>query len=306
MNLDRPKALSAHLVRLSETHTPLESWAPMNRETKIADGLDRHAFDRARGVFRLRVNRLPDTAVHALAAEVMARLERRAPMQPESLPHRDDIAALCDALLSPDEERGAEMVLQARLDGMSVDMIYLGFLAGAARELGVRWDEDRASSAQMTIAAGRIYAIMRGLRKSFVEDQYLCPAQQRALFASVPGEIHTLGVTMAADFFRRHGWHVDLRVGMSHHDLIRAVEPETYPVIGLSAGSERMVFPMARLIVALRISNPTAWIMVSGKITDLVPDIMTLVDADGVANDAEAALDQMQAHVAPVLAVAHH
>jgi len=200
------------------------------------------------------------------------------------------------------------MVLQARLDGMSVDMIYLGYLAGAARELGVRWDEDRATSAQMTVAAGRIYAIMRGLRQSFVEDQFLRPVQHVALFASVPGEIHTLGVTMAADYFRRRGWQVDLRTGLSHHDLISAVEPETYPVIGLSAGSERMVFPMARLIVALRIRNPTAWIMVSGKITDLVADIMTLVDADGVAGDAETALAQMQAHMAPVppAAAVHH
>jgi methanogenic corrinoid protein MtbC1 len=282
----------------------------MGRSTKSAEGLDRSAFDQARGVFRRRENRLPETAVHALAAEVMARLERRAPTAAEALPTRLHVSALCDALLAPQEERAADMVLQARLDGMSVDMIYLGLLAGAARELGVRWDEDRASSAQLTIAAGRIYAIMRGLRQSFVEDQFLRPSQQSALFAAVPGEIHTLGVTMAADFFRRRGWVVDLRTGLSHHDLIRVVSPETYPVIGLSAGSERMVFPMARLIVALRISNPTAWIMVSGKITDLVSDIMTLVDADGVANDVDAALEQMQAHMAvaapPRLSVAHH
>ena len=60
-------------------------------------------------------------------------------------------------------------------------------------------------------------------------------------------------------------------------------------MIGLSAGCARMIFPLARLIVALRISNPAAWIMVSGKITDIVPDIVALVDADGAAGDAEAA-----------------
>jgi len=58
-----------------------------------------------------------------------------------------------------------------------------------------------------------------------------------------------------------------------------------------------MVFPLARLIVALRITSPAAWIMVSGKIIDLVPDILTLVDADGVAGDAEAALSQMVNHL---------
>jgi methanogenic corrinoid protein MtbC1 len=269
----------------------------MQRPPSRADALDQEAFHRARGVFRLRDNPLPDTAVHALAAEVVARLERRGPVELDPAPHAEDIDALCDALVSQREEAAAEMVLQARLDGMMIDTVYLGYLAGAARELGRRWDEDRVTSAQMTIAAGRIYAIMRGLRQAFVSDQVLRPVDLRALFVSVPGEIHTLGVTMAADFFRRRGWVIDLRTGMTHHDLIGSVPAEGYPVIGLSAGSARMIFPLARLIVALRISNPAAWIMVSGKITDVVPDIVGLVDADGMAGDAETALEQMRAHV---------
>ena len=109
--------------------------------------------------------------------------------------------------------------------------------------------------------------------------------------------IPQFGVTMAADYFRRRGWVIDLRTGMTHHDLIGSVPAESYPVIGLSAGSARMIFPLARLIVALRISNPASWIMVSGKITDVVPDIVGLVDADGMAGDAETALEQMRAHV---------
>ena len=116
--------------------------------------------------------------------------------------------------------RAADLVLQARLNGMSVDMVYLGFLAGAARRLGERWDEDRTTSAQMTIAAGRIYAIMRGLRQAFTSDHYLTPPQEHALFVSTPGETHTLGVTMAADFFRRRGWQIDLRTGLGHHELL--------------------------------------------------------------------------------------
>jgi len=280
----------------------------MQRPSHRADAIDHEAFHRARGVFRLRDNPLPDTAVHALAAEVVARLERRSPVEIDPAPHAEDIDALCDALVSVREEAAAEMVLQARLDGMAIDVVYLGYLAGAARELGHRWDEDRVSSAQMTIAAGRIYAIMRGLRQAFVTDQVMRPVELRALFGSVPGETHTLGVTMAADYFRRRGWVIDLRTGMTHHDLIASVPAADYSVIGLSAGSARMIFPLARLIVALRISNPAAWIMVSGKITDIVPDIVGLVDADGAAGDAETALEQMRAHVdaAAQLAVARN
>jgi methanogenic corrinoid protein MtbC1 len=193
-------------------------------------------------------------------------------------------------------------VLEARLSGMSIDMVYLGYLAASARRLGERWDEDRTTSAQMTIAAGRMYAIMRGLRQAFASDQYLKTDSPRAMFASTPGETHTLGVTMAADFFRRRGWQIDLRTGLTHHELLSAAETSAYPIIGVSASSERMVFPLARLIVALRITSPSAWIMVSGKIIDLVPEILTMVDADGIAGDAEAALSQMVNHLEPAQA----
>jgi hypothetical protein len=40
--------------------------------------------------------------------------------------------------------------------------------------------------------------------------------------------------------------------------------------------------------------------MVSGKILDLIPEIMTMVDADGAAADAEDALAQMHAHIEPI------
>ncbi len=272
----------------------------MSRRLEEAGGLDLEAFEKARGLFDRRAGALPETAVHALAAEVIARLERRGATSPESLPPSADIEDLCDALLSPREEAAAEIVLQARLRGMSVDMVYLGLLAGAARRLGERWDEDLTTSAEMTIAAGRIYAIMRGLRLAFASDQFLTPAHERALFVSTPGETHTLGVTMAADYFRRRGWQIDLRTGLGHHELLADADRDDYPVIGISASSERSVFPLARLIVAMRIRHPGSWIMVSGKITDLIPEIMTLVDADGTADDAESAMSQMQAHLEPI------
>lgn len=276
----------------------------MSRKPDGNGSLDLEAFARARVLFDQRAGLLPQTAVHALAAEVISRLERRGLAGQEALPPPSQLDELCDALLSPRDEAAAELVLEARLKGMSVDMVYLGLLAGAARRLGERWDEDRTTSAEMTVAAGRIYAIMRGLRQLFATDQVLTAAHEKALFVATPGETHTLGVTMAADYFRRRGWQIDLRTGLGHSDLIAEADREDYPVIGISASSERSVFPLARLIVGLRVRHPGSWIMVSGKITELIPEIMTLVDADGVANDPESALTQMHAHLEPIRAVA--
>ncbi len=208
----------------------------MSGKPHLNGGLDREAFEKARGLFSRRAGVLPETAVHALAAEVITRLERRGVAASEPSPPEAEIEALCDALVSVDDEAAADIVLRARLNGMSVDMVYLGLLAGAARRLGERWDEDRTTSAQMTIAAGRIYAIMRGLRQAFSSDHYLTPPQEHAPCSlSTPGETHTLGVTMAADFFRRRGWQIDLRTGLTHQELLTEADRHTYPIIGLSA-----------------------------------------------------------------------
>ena len=49
----------------------------MPRKPHSDGGLDREAFDKARGLFTKRAGLMPDTAVHALAAEVITRLERK-------------------------------------------------------------------------------------------------------------------------------------------------------------------------------------------------------------------------------------
>ena len=80
----------------------------MPRKPHIDGGLDREAFDKARGLFTKRAGFMPDTAVHALAAEVITRLERRGSAVTEQLPPDADIEALCDALVSARDEAAAE------------------------------------------------------------------------------------------------------------------------------------------------------------------------------------------------------
>ncbi len=261
--------------------------------------IDATAFERAKGIFAAPSSRLPSDAVQALASEVISRLSQRssatgAPRPDPGMEAR--IEALCHALLGDDEREATEIVMEAHAAGASVEVLYLGYLAVAARRLGAWWEDDKISSVEVVIGAGRIYAIMRGLRRLFGPG----PARgqkYRAVFASVPGETHVLGVAMAADLLTMHGWEIDLRAGLDHDTLVHEIGHNRYPIIGLSAGTNRMLFPLARLIVALRMSNPSAWILVSGPITDLVPDVVNLVDADACAHDLTEAEAMMEAFV---------
>lgn len=103
---------------------------------------------------------------------------------------------------------------------------------------------------------------------------------------------------MAADHLRRKGWQIDMKAGLTHDALVKTISTDDYPIIGLSASTPMMIFPLARLIVALRVTNPGAWIMIGGLIVHEEPHIQSLVDADGIVLDIKSAEDQMEAHMA--------
>ncbi len=258
----------------------------------------RDAFTRANvEITTLKAN-LPKEAVRALAQEVVSRLANRATevRGPGAEPDARAIDRLCTALVSEDVEAAARFVSQLRSDGASMETVLLSYLAASARRLGEWWDDDRVSFTDVTIGASRIYAIMRGLRHVLapVQGGVHASAQNHAVFASVPDEIHTLGVTMAADLFRKHGWRIDLKVGLTHDDLVEALRHSECPVIGLSASGPRSLVALARLIVAVRINNPGSLILVSGQIVNDERDRVGFLGADGIAWDVPSALSEMQ------------
>lgn len=272
----------------------------MDSRTRHFDGPGPAPLDRARSLLEERGTHLPQAAVRALAREVIGRLDRCkiAGAKVDAPPSPEQVTQLCEALLGSDNDAAHRLVMAARADGMPIETLHLGLIAEAARMLGTRWENDEASVSQVIIGAGRIYGILRTLREMFVSVRLQRPDRYRAVFASTPGEIHTLGVTMAADHLRRKGWQIDMKAGLSHDALVDTISHEDYPIIGLSASTPMMIFPLARLIVALRVSNPAAWIMVGGLIVQEEPHIQSLVDADGVVSDIHSAEAQMEAHLA--------
>ena len=272
----------------------------MDGRTRHFDGPGPESLTKARSLLEERGAGLPSAAVRALAREVIGRLDRCKQMAAQTIvgPSQNQVSELCDALLSTDNNAGHQLVMAARADGMPIETLHLAYIAEAARMLGTRWENDEASVSQVIIGAGRIYGILRTLRELFVSVRLQRPDRYRAVFASSPGETHTLGVTMAADHLRRKGWQIDMKAGLSHEALVEAISQDDYPVIGLSASTPRMLFPLARLIVALRVTNPGAWIMVGGLIVHEDPHVQSLVDADGVVSDIQSAEAQMEAHLA--------
>lgn len=253
----------------------------------------------AKAVMDRRGVALSPTALRVLAREVILRVSRTgAAVVPQSVrPSGAEIDALCDALLSMDDRAGSDMVLAARLGGMSADHLYHAFIAEAARRLGQRWDRDEATSAEVILAAGRIYTILRELRTVFLAEHLGAPPGSGAVFAAVPGEVHGIGATIAADTLRRKGWEITLLIGHGHSALVEEVAARRPTMVGISVTQSAMTFAVARLIVALRVRCPQVWVLVGGRAVAEDPDLARIVDADAGARSIEEGMALMEAHL---------
>ena len=257
---------------------------------------DSFEYEKADQQFRLVNKKLPQQAVSELAREVVRRLAFRMPnsVSRNDMPTEDEIAELCDALLSPQDRAADDFILNVRRNSADIEVVYLSYVAGAARRLGQLWDEDQISFMDVTLGCGKLYRIIRGLRHviapSIIKDRDEYPA----MFALVPGETHTLGIEIATDIFRREGWDVDMLVGLDHDHLIEQSDRRTYRAIVLVANSDSMIEPLTRMVLALRISHPMSHIVVAGNILNHYPNISSLVGSDAVIRDIETAVAKLR------------
>ena len=278
----------------------------MSEDNQLFPGLLVPQVARAHESLGRRGATLSVTALRVLAREVILRVSRNesAIALPGDHPGNAAIELLCDALLSRDDSAAADLVQSARLDGMSADTIYHAYLAEAARRLGKRWDRDEATAAEVILAAGRVYSILRDLREVFLSQRLRAQPGAEAVFASVPGEVHGIGATIAADTMRRKGWDIALRLGLGHDALVDEVARMQPTILGLSASRMSMTFATARLIVALRIRCPQIWILIAGPIVGEDPEIARIVDADAGAATMEEAEAMLSGQLAELTRLA--
>jgi methanogenic corrinoid protein MtbC1 len=231
-------------------------------------------------------------AVRSLAREVVDRLSRaHAGDMPQAEAVPREVMLFCAALTGPDEDRALRLAREALEGEMSFDVLCEARLAPAARYLGHLWEEDALSFADVSLAANRLFGILRALAHRPVPRT----DAPFAVFAAVPGEEHVLGVTMAAERARGAGWEVALLLGLGHDALVARIAGLAPDAIGLSLSGPRGLLPLTRLVFALRVAVPASPIVVSGPGVAQIGE--PIVGVDAIATDfdgAMAALDKLR------------
>jgi methanogenic corrinoid protein MtbC1 len=237
--------------------------------------------------------------VRTIEADIIPRLVRNHRVAPAAapvtsaapLPTPLEVEAFVQYVLDDDVAAFDGMIGRLRERGVPIDNLYLGLLAPAARLLGAMWESDRVMFSDVTVAVGQLQRIMRGLSPAFGDEVSHPSDGRRVLLMPAPGEQHTFGLTIVADFFRRAGWQVVGGVGDSSLDPVALVRIEWFDVLGISCGAQGRLDWLKSGIGAVRQAsrNKAIGVMVGGPIFSAAPGLAADVGADATAIDGRQA-----------------
>ncbi len=207
-----------------------------------------------------------------------------------------DVESFALTLLDTSREP-AELLLASHCErGVPLDAIYLELFAPAARLLGDMWLVDQCSFSQVTLGLWRIRGMMHELSPSFHASppgiQPQRSAERRILLATLPGQQHTLGLSVLSEFFRRDGW-IALCIPSPEPGLTQTtLSGHWFDVFALSASMDSEIGDLEKTIRAARKTsqNPRLVVLVGGPLFLRNPELCDMIRADGTAADAPSTL----------------
>jgi len=200
------------------------------------------------------------------------------------------------ALLEPSRTPAALLLDAHGERGVPPDAIYLDLFAPAARLLGDMWLVDHCSFSQVTLGLWRIHGLMHETSPAFhAAAAARHPgdrSERRILLASLPGQQHTLGLSVLSEFFRRDGW-IALCIPSPEPGLTQTtLSGHWFDVFALSASMDSEIGDLEKTIRAARKTsqNPRLVVLVGGPLFLRNPELCDMIGADGTAADAPSAL----------------
>jgi len=226
-----------------------------------------------------------------LAGRVARARRDAAPASPD-----DRAGELAELVLARDSDAARRFVDELHERGDSFEQLYLEVVAPAARRLGDFWTDDRCHFTDVTLAMSRLHHMLHLLGHVFYAEEPHAELPRRALLLPAPGEQHSFGLAMVAEFFRRAGWDVWSGATLDRADLLRLVGRERFDLVGLSTGCDAKLDALPTLVHAVRhrSRNADVGVFVGGPAFISHPELATAVGADATALDGRQAVAQAE------------
>ncbi|MEZ5459404.1 MAG: cobalamin B12-binding domain-containing protein [Steroidobacteraceae bacterium] len=207
-------------------------------------------------------------------------------------PSPEHVAELSRLVIAPSVEPALAFIEGQRERGMPLERIYVELLVPTARLLVEMWNADYCSFTDVTIGLWRLQQLVHKLSPAFLNEAEPRQDGRRLLLVPEPGEQHTFGLIMIAEFFRRAGWDVWDQPLNSRSELLDVVRREHFSIVGLSVGSVERLAALTETIRLLRRQSRNAQVrvMVGGAPFLDEPGRVFDVGADSTAIDGEQAI----------------
>ncbi|MES2978356.1 MAG: cobalamin B12-binding domain-containing protein [Pseudomonadota bacterium] len=242
----------------------------------------------------------------AVEYEIIPRLMLAHRFQHECSP---EAAAVVEAVSPSDVLEFARLILHAddaalhgsitahRARGIPVQALLLDLLAPVARHLGELWERDLCDFTEVTVGLGRLQQVLRENSGELAPAHGADGRPERPvpghsiLLLPCPGEQHTFGLSLVAEFFHRDGWDVSTNFVPTEHAPARQVRDTWFDVIGFSLGGEVNLKRLSDAMQEVRKAslNPRVSIIAGGAIFALHPEYAVQINADAIITEGSQA-----------------
>jgi methanogenic corrinoid protein MtbC1 len=202
-------------------------------------------------------------------------------------PDDSDVRELVRLLMDHDVSVASAYVAMVRQRGATLETVCLDLLAPAARQFGLLWEKDECDFMQVTVGLCRLHQLLRELSPEFGFAATDRKVNRRILLAACPGDQHTFGISLVAQFLRRADWEVWHEFPSSCGEIVELVRVHWFSVVGISVGTEARLDQLAQTIGAVRREsrNGRVGILVGGPTFVRNPELVQTVGADATAAD---------------------
>ncbi len=195
-------------------------------------------------------------------------------------------------LLSKDRVKAEKLILNALEEGTSIRDIYLEVFQPAQWEIGRLWQGNKITVAMEHYCTAATQFIMSRL----YEYIFSIDKNGRNLVAtSISGELHELGIRMVSDFFEMEGWNTYyLGANTPHNSVLEMINETNADILAISATIYFNVPQVRELIDYIKNEQHPEHlkIIVGGKAFNSYDELWKETNADGYANDADAAIKE--------------
>ncbi|HUM13457.1 MAG TPA: cobalamin B12-binding domain-containing protein [Myxococcaceae bacterium] len=218
-------------------------------------------------------SRNPSEVLSVIESEIIPRLRLAhrgealsAPVCAESRhpPTEEEIAEFARIAACHDLPGALAFIESMCRQGLSLEVLLLELVAGAARLLGEHWKQDLRTFNEVSAGLGTLQQLVHILGPSFAPA---LPDRGLVVLIPAPGEQHTLGLFVVGEFMRRAGWGVHIDPAMSQSELYTLLETRTVLMLGISLSTSALAGSVATLVDTARKAsrNPRLSVVLGGS-----------------------------------------